>query len=151
MNNMAKNCTYCGAALEDNAEICTACGKSIMTAENDVQPNAEEIASVQTPAQPPKASVQAEPTGKYAVASTSSFFWLTLLFSIPVIGFICSMIFGFTTENLNKKHYARSVILWNIAAIAATLICAVIGMVICLFLGITVSDIISELGFYLPF
>lgn len=132
---MAKNCINCETELQENAENCVLDCEKKITAESNV-----------------KAEVKpTEPTGKYAVASTSSFFWLTLLFSIPVIGFICSMIFGFTTENLNKKHYARSVMLWNIAAIAAALICAVIGLVICLFLGITVSDIISELGFYLPF
>lgn len=148
---MAKYCTYCSAALEENAEICTACGEKVLTAENNDQPKAEEIASVQTPVQPPKASVQAEPTGKYAVASTSSFFWLSLLFAIPVIGFICSIIFNFASKNLNTKHYARSVMLWNIVAIAAALILTLIGIVFCLFLGVTLADIFYELGFYFTF
>lgn len=128
---MAKNCINCETELQENAEDCVLDCEKKITAESNV-----------------KAEVKpTEPTGKYAVASTSSFFWLTLLFSIPVIGFICSMIFGFTTENLNKKHYARSVMLWNIAAIAAALTLALIGAALCLWLGITLSDIIYDLRY----
>ncbi len=144
---MAKYCTYCSAALEENAEICTACGEKVLTAENNLQPKAEEIASVQTPVQPPKASVQAEPTGKYAVASTSSFFWFSLLYSLPIIGFICSIIFSFASKNYNSRNYARSILVWYLVGVIAVLLVVLLLIALSLIFGVTLADLIYDLRY----
>ena len=151
---MAKFCTYCGAPLEQDAVSCKECGVKVLGAEDNVQPAAP--APVQTPPQPepapaPKkaaAPAQTIPTGKYAVASTSSFFWFSLLFSLPVIGFICSIIFSFASKNLNTKHFARSVMIWHIVAVVAAILMFVVAFVLSFWLGITICDFIEEFGYF---
>ena len=50
----------------------------------------------------------------------------SLLFSIPLIGFLCLLIFTFSKENINRRNYARSywcailVVLILFAVLAAT-------------------------------
>ena len=50
--------------------------------------------------------------------STGTAFWLMLLFSIPVIGFIFSIILSCVGKKCkSRKNFARAVMIWNIIAI----------------------------------
>ena len=46
--------------------------------------------------------------GKHQYLSAWSYFWLDILYSIPVIGFIFLLIHSFGANNENRLHYARS-------------------------------------------
>ncbi len=66
------------------------------------------------------------------VVSAGKFFGLTLLFSIPVVGFIMLIVMSFAPQNKNIKNYARSY--WIFVAIILVLaiivaILAVLGVV----------------------
>lgn len=37
-----------------------------------------------------------------------AYFGLTILFSIPVIGLICLIVFSFSDANINRRNFARS-------------------------------------------
>lgn len=37
-----------------------------------------------------------------------AYFGLTLLFSIPVVGLICLIVFSFSNANINRRNFARS-------------------------------------------
>ncbi len=45
---------------------------------------------------------------QYRVLSAWSYFGYKLLFAIPLVGFICAIIFAFDDSNLNRRSYARS-------------------------------------------
>ena len=63
--------------------------------------------------------------------STGTAFWLMLLFSIPVIGFIFSIILSCVGKKCkSRKNFARAVLIWNIIAI----IIALALVIVCYFL-----------------
>ena len=44
----------------------------------------------------------------YKPLSPWAYFGYQILFSIPIIGFICLIIFSFNNNNINRKNFARS-------------------------------------------
>ena len=61
-------------------------------------------------AAPPKGS-------KYAVMGTGAYFSTMLLFCIPVIGWVSCVIMAFAGGNLNRKHFARAMLVFLIIGI----------------------------------
>ncbi len=154
---MAKFCTYCGAPLEQDAVSCKECGVKVLGAEAAAEPKNEPavVPPVAPPAEkaipvqaPSKAQVQTEPTGKYGVTKTSAFFWLTLLFSLPIVGFICSIVFNFTAKKLSTRHFSRAIMLWYIVGIIAAILSVVVVLVLGAVLGFGIMDLISEITYY---
>lgn len=45
---------------------------------------------------------------KYRPLGAWEYFGYTLLFSLPLIGFICLLIFCFSDSNINRRSFARS-------------------------------------------
>ena len=45
---------------------------------------------------------------KFRPVTAWGFFWLNILYAIPVIGFIMLIIFSFSNENLSRRNHARS-------------------------------------------
>ena len=45
---------------------------------------------------------------KYQPLRPAQYFWLTVLFAIPVIGFICLIIMSISNSNINRRNFARS-------------------------------------------
>ena len=45
---------------------------------------------------------------KYRPLKPAQYFWLTILFAIPVIGFICLVIMSISNSNINRRNFARS-------------------------------------------
>jgi len=81
----------------------------------------------------------------YKPMSVSKYFWLTVLFGIPGIGFLFTMLLAFIPRNRNLKNFARSAFI----IIAIPLIVSLIGGVI-VSLGFpevseTIVDGISEI------
>lgn len=153
---MAKFCTYCGAPLEQNAVSCKECGVKVLGA----QATTETIVETTTPVAPKpdgnnspaqtvvKAQTQTEPTGRYGVTKTSAFFWLTLLFSLPIVGFICSIVFNFTAKKLSTRHFSRAIMLWYIVGIVASILSVILLFVLGAVLGFGIMDLIDEIMYY---
>ena len=57
----------------------------------------------EAPAEPPKRSKE---------ISTGGYFWLMLLFAVPVIGFIAMLIFASAVKNRNLRNFARAHVVW---------------------------------------
>lgn len=141
---MARFCTYCGAPLEQDATVCTECGVEVADTEKKAPvppPDPVVTAPVTEIKEEKKENI---PVGKYAVASTSSFFWFSLLYSLPVIGFICSIIFSFASKNLNLKNYARSILVWYLVGIIAVLLGIMLLIALLILSGATLADLIYE-------
>ena len=144
---MEKFCTYCGSPLEPDSTVCKECGVEIVSAEKDA-PVSKPASVVTAPVtETENLNREKAPIGKYAVASTSSFFWFSLLYSLPIIGFICSIIFSFASKNLNSRNHARSVLVWYLVGIIAVLLVIVLFIALSLLLGVTLTDLIYDLRY----
>jgi hypothetical protein len=64
---------------------------------------------------------------QYRPLSPWAYFGLSLLFSVPVVGFVFLIVFSFSSGNINRRNYARS--FW-----CALLIAAIIGVIVLLIL-----------------
>ena len=63
--------------------------------------------------------------------STGTAFWLMLLFSIPVIGFIFSIILSCVGKKCkSRKNFARAVLIWNIIGIIIALSLVIVTYVL---------------------
>lgn len=60
---------------------------------------------------------------EYEPISMWGYFGYQILFSIPVVGFICLIIFAIGAKNVNKKNFARSYFCY-------TIICLVIFAIV---------------------
>ncbi|MGI6264565.1 MAG: hypothetical protein ACOYJY_03760 [Acutalibacteraceae bacterium] len=77
---------------------------------------------------------QYKPLGAWA------YFGYTILFSIPIVGFILLLVFSFSDANINRRNFARSY--W-----CALLIVAIVTAVIALIALITGASLFNELRY----
>ena len=149
---MTKFCTECGKEIADGVSFCTECGTKApadpATATTETVTEAKET-KVETPVvhTPPAQSYQAQqtytqpaPDPARKVVGTGAYFWLMLLFAIPIIGQIACLIMAFAPKNKNIKHFARAQLIWMVIGIIIAAL--VIGGII--LLVNTFSDYIAE-------
>ncbi len=145
-------CTGCGMKIPDNSQFCTGCGKSI---DSNVSPQKEaaKVETVQaqpvvTPQQPVSASgsvyieKQEPPHGSpYAVMGVGTYVGVTILFCIPIIGWLICIVWACGgCKNRNKRNYARAVLILTIIGV---IIAVILSIVISLLLG-SVTAVIGE-------
>lgn len=75
---------------------------------------------------------------KYQPLSAWAYFWYGILFSIPLIGFICLIVFSFSSANINRRSYARSYF-------CALVLVIIIAVIVIVALG-GLSAILSKAG-----
>ena len=78
---------------------------------------------------------------KFKPLSPWNYFWLSILFSVPVVGFIFLIVFSFNDDNINRRNFARSY--W-----CALLIAVIIGVVVGIFCAILGVGFLSALSNY---
>lgn len=146
---MARFCSECGNPIADGFLFCSQCGTKAV---DDVAPVVEAAPVVETPVAeapvvedpvvetplveepfvytepetpyvPQYADPEPAPVPTYKAVSTGAYFWLLLLFSIPVIGFISCIIFSFAPKNASLKHFARAILIWMLICLIVTGIC----------------------------
>lgn len=104
------NCPKCGAPIDPGNPFCPNCGTNLSAA-HKAQPPVIEI---------PKAYKPMSPWGYIG--------W-SILFAIPVVGFILLIVFSFNKTNLNRRNYARSYWCALLIVIILVLITVVIAVV----------------------
>ena len=78
---------------------------------------------------------------QYRPLSPWAYFGYSLLFSIPLVGFILLIVFSFSNENINRRNFARSFF--------CALLIGVIVFVVMLVLGLALGfsmDALDSLG-----
>lgn len=63
---------------------------------------------------------------QYRPLSPWAYFGYTILFSIPVVGFVFLVIFAFSKKNINRRNYARSYFCGYILALILVIIGALL-------------------------
>lgn len=122
-------CSQCGTRLDQRTGICPNCG--LEHAMPDDINNPLENNTVQQEHQAPVQQYQYRDDYEYANEHTEycdrnsrsneyripyqykplgawTYFWLTVLYNIPLIGFIFLIVHSFDDSNLNRRGYARS-------------------------------------------
>lgn len=94
-----------------------------------------------TPAPAPAAPVYAAPTAPRPVYTapvaapapvvekpfpTAGFFWMLLVYNIPVIGFFVNLICCFAAKNKSFKNFTRSIMLWWIIGLIIGIVTAIV-------------------------
>ena len=135
-------CRNCGAELEEGALFCSECGQKIVPEQvysND-KPDFE-AEEPEAEAEEPEAEVE-EPKAKKPASGKSAkkptadpaarlmgswgYIGYGLLFGIPLVGFILAIVFALDSSYLNRRNYARSVIIVWVIAIALGTVAAVL-------------------------
>ncbi len=65
---------------------------------------------------------------RYAPLSPWTYWGLSLLYAIPVIGFIFLIVFSFDKSNINRRNFTRSYWCWLIVVVVVVLILAATGI-----------------------
>ena len=65
---------------------------------------------------------------EYKPLSAWAYFGYNLLFSIPVLGLICLIVFAFNNNNINRKNFARSFFCGYILLVIVFVIVAVLSL-----------------------
>lgn len=162
---MAKFCTGCGMELTDGLMFCTGCGTKVpegapaeapavkeeIPAEEKVvkepvtvqaQPEQQQqyIPPQQTAYTPPMQALQ---QAENHSASTAHYFWMMLVYALPLIGWIICIVMAFVPKNESKKHFARAILIWGIVGI----VISIIGLIIMSLLGGGIAEILSEIQY----
>ena len=85
----------------------------------------------------PQYTVVTAATEPDQTVSTARFFWFRILFVIPFVGFILSIIMSFAPRNVNFKNFARSYMIMYFIGIGLVLV----GLIIAIAGGAALSDI----------
>ena len=130
---MERICTNCGSPLMEGALFCAECGARLEEPENvlpaeDFTAAPEEMAvnNQEEEAKPLWAKVPPAPVMPeekqapslpereplFKAVKTSTYFWLILLFAVPLIGLIAMLIIAFTAKNNNLRNFARAHLIW---------------------------------------
>ncbi|MCR5618351.1 MAG: hypothetical protein K6F83_08685 [Clostridiales bacterium] len=65
---------------------------------------------------------------KYKPLTAWQYFWLQILFAIPVVGFVFLIVFSISPANINRRSFARSYFCVYIVAIVLILILVFTGL-----------------------
>ncbi len=167
---MAKFCTGCGKELTDGLMFCTDCGTKVPESTPAQSDGIKEEASVAAEVKQEQVSVQEppvqQPSNQYIPpqqtqqspqqppmqvaqqrenhsASTAHFFWMMLVYSLPLIGWLICIIMAFAPKNESKKHFARAILIWGIVGI----VISIIGLIIMSLLGGGIAELLSEIHY----
>lgn len=102
-------CKNCGNQVSDNAPVCLHCGTILKIPTPPIPPiPTPPIPTPPIPTPPNPFQQSSDIPHEYRPVSAWGFFWLKVLFCVPVIGFIFLMIFTFDGSNLSRRNFARS-------------------------------------------
>ena len=121
-------CKNCGNEVQNVINVCPACGAPVIQEANSYANNQDVY-------QPPVAPATQAPVytnvipENYRPLSPWAYFGYSLLFSIPLVGFILLIVFSVSDANINRRNFAR--MYW-----CSFLVCLIIGVVVGIVFGI---------------
>ena len=91
-------CRNCGAQIDEGSSFCRNCGENLTMGTRTQFTNTYVNMEITEDRLPEKF----RPLGAWA------YFGYSLLFAIPLVGFICLIVFSFNDTNINRRNFARS-------------------------------------------
>ena len=150
-------CPSCNLELGENAKFCPICGANVIRtapepAEIPVeQPSfkAPEAPTVEqpvfkAPAQPVYQAPVAPAKPEQKLLSPWGYIGWSILFSIPLVGFILLIVFSFDNSNLNRRNYARSY--W--CALLLAVIFVILIVVLLVVAGVSLNEVANNMVHY---
>ncbi len=131
-------CTNCGNELS-GAKFCVQCG----TAAPAFETPAPAFEAPVPPPIPPKYITEANIPPAYKPLGAWAYFGLQLLFCLPIVGFICLIVFSFDNGNINRRNFARSY--WCALLIQVILIALMVVLVLVLGLDESIVEQVQTL------
>lgn len=134
-----KNCATCGAPNADSAPYCQSCGSSFNNAGAYYQSQPAPYAQAGQYRAAPSVSVYTTPTQipyEYRPLSPWAYLGYTLLYSIPLIGFIFLIVFALSDGNINRRNHARGYF-------CALLVSVILGVIVWLVFGAALGSLAS--------
>lgn len=147
-------CPNCGHEVADNSQVCPYCGAAVNVQQpvypNQTGYNPQGAYSAQPgynaqPVYPNQAgyypqgnanayappvyvrNAAAEPDGKYKPLGAWAYWGLSLLYTIPLIGWIFALVFAVSDKNIHRRNHARAY--WIGVLIAAVLVAIFYGTI----------------------
>lgn len=164
---MARFCTNCGKEIPDGVAFCTECGIKAPEQAFVVPPVNEAPVAVTAPASIPAPTHQPAPQPVYTAPSrpaqqpyvqqpsapaednksetvgTAYYFFMQLLFAIPIVGLIVCIISALTGSNKSKKNFSKAYLIWLIIGI----VFSVIGTIIMISVFGSLFELSNSLAF----
>lgn len=130
---MAQFCNNCGAELIPGTAFCTNCGAKGPAPEPQPDPWAASQPTQTIPTAPAAPPTTPEPAayGEPPVG-TGTFFWLMLLFGLPVLGQLVCIILCFVPKRKSLRSFARASLIW-----------CIIGLILALVLGFAAKALLQ--------
>ncbi|MBO5725635.1 MAG: zinc-ribbon domain-containing protein [Clostridia bacterium] len=127
-------CTNCGSEINAGTNFCTVCGTKVEEApmtlgqvdftEQTVNEEPVFIQPVRQEEKPEKKIPE-----KYSPLGPWTYFWLQVLFAVPIVGFVFLIVFSFNDSNINRRNFARSYWCKLIIAAGVFLVTLIIALV----------------------
>ena len=95
-------CPNCGKEIINGAGFCGNCGVRIEQTQTEPKTAPVQPVIVQQPI------TEANLPAQYRPLSPWAYFGYSILFSIPVVGFILLIVFSCKKSNINRRNFARS-------------------------------------------
>ena len=127
-------CDHCGAQNAEGTRFCVNCGAPLSAQSNYSragQPQAQSRSDASRPYQPTYAQptiTQEQLPEKFRPLSPWAYFGYGILFSIPLVGLICLIVFSFNDTNINRRNYARSYFIVLLIAVVLLVVLAFAGV-----------------------
>lgn len=133
------NFSHCGAPIPSGSKFCTSCGAPLQEQSGSgpipytYNPNQarQSFAQRQQPRPRQSFAYGASPSQlppQYRPLSPWAYFGYSILFAIPVIGFILLIVFSFSDENINRRNYARSFFCALLIGVIVTVVLSLLGV-----------------------
>ncbi len=127
-------CDHCGAQNAEGTRFCVNCGAPLTAQSNYSragQTQAQSRSDASRPYQPTYTQpiiTQEQLPEKFRPLSPWAYFGYGILFSIPLVGLICLIVFSFNDTNINRRNFARSYFIVLLIAVVLLLILAFAGV-----------------------
>ena len=122
---MSRFCTECGAPIKDGATFCSECGTKVPA---EKKPETSSEAQAPQTIYQPQQTYQPQFTATAPAAqpiSTAYYFFMTLVFAIPVVGLIVCLVTAFAGEDVSRKNFSRAALIWIIIGVVVSIIAGI--------------------------
>ncbi|MDO4815110.1 MAG: zinc ribbon domain-containing protein [Bacillota bacterium] len=123
------NCKNCGAPLAEGTKFCHSCGaevaEEVVQPRYEAQPQCQPSIVVQPQYQRP--FTEQDLPEQYRPLSAWAYWGLSILYMVPIVGFVFMIVFSFNSGNIHRRNFTRSFWCWYIIIAVVCIISIAVG------------------------